>query len=122
MTYNFLNVLKDDNVLHKTLIQYTFFDPQQKEKRVGLQISSRVKNDFMSKFLHEALNILIMCKVVYPLKETQRVFYGGQCNLLMFNYFDMFDDIYSIFDLIILNNFAYKNTQYHFWTLFILIG
>ena len=59
-----------------------------------------------------------MCKAVYPLKETQREFYGGQCNLLMFNYFDMFDDIHSIFDLII----AYKNTQYHFWTLFILTG
>ena len=46
-----------------------------------------------------------MCKAVYPLKETQRVFYGGQCNLLMFSYFDMlYDDIHSIFDLVILKN------------------
>ena len=62
-----------------------------------------------------------MCKAVYPLKETQRVFYGGQCKLSMLNYFDMFDDIHSIFDLINLI-IAYENIQYHFWTSFILNG
>ena len=58
-----------------------------------------------------------MCKAVYPLKETQRVFYGGQCNLLMFKYFDMFDDIHSIFDLIILNNLPLLDFIYFDWIL-----